>query len=272
MHTLFEVLRNLQVVVFSALAVTAVLMWRKGLDMALRRVGLAEQERKNLEAMRDFVAIAAHDLRTPVTVISGFASLLASQWAELNDTERLEMVGSIERQSGHLARLTEELLILARLEMEEVVVHPSTLVVKPAIERIVNDLAAEYSAVAEVRVDPGLTVYVDPDHFNRIVSNYLGNAYVYGKPPFRIEASSGDGKVTIFVKDEGDGVPTEFARSLFAKFARADKKMSKASHGTGLGLSIVKGLAQVAGGRVWYEPNGPSGSAFAVQLPKAAAK
>jgi len=240
-------------------------------DMALGRVDLASEERKNLETMRDFVAIAAHDLRTPVTLVTGFARLLTSEWAQLEESEKLEMLSSIERQGGHLTNLTEDLLLLSRLETEGVETHPCNVFVKQAIARTVGDLSAEYSAVVELKIDPELQVYVDPDHFERMISHFLTNAYVYGKPPFCVEAFASAEGIRIVVKDQGAGVPREFAHSLFGKFARADKKTSKASDGTGLGLSIVRGLARAAGGQAWYEPNSPNGAAFIVELPRVAA-
>jgi len=240
-------------------------------DMALGRVDLAFEERKNLETMRDFVAIAAHDLRTPVTLVTGFAKLLTSEWAELEESEKLEMVRSIERQGGRLTNLTEDLLLLSRIETEGVDAHPSNVFVKHAIARTVRDLSADYSAVVELKIDPELMVYVDPDHFTRMISHFLTNAYIYGKPPFCVEAFASEEGIRIVVKDQGVGVPREFTQSLFGKFARADKKTSKASDGTGLGLSIVRGLALAAGGRAWYEPNSPHGAAFMVELPRVAA-
>ncbi|MGH2810941.1 MAG: sensor histidine kinase, partial [Actinomycetota bacterium] len=101
-----------------------------------------------------------------------------------------------------------------------------------------------------------------------IITNYLTNAYVYGRAPFEVQATTTGGRTRIVVKDQGEGVPVEFEKSLFGKFARADKK---AMGGTGLGLSIVKGLAEAAGGNAWYRPNTPRGAAFAVELPSQAA-
>lgn len=69
------------------------------------------------------------------------------------------------------------------------------------------------------------------------------------------------------VADEGAGVPGEFIPQLFERFARADKKKSKASAGTGLGLSIVRGLAEAGRGRAWFEPNRPTGARFGVSFP-----
>jgi len=236
-------------------------------DLALERAVLLERQIGNVEAMREFVAIASHEMRTPVTVISGFAGLLVAEWGELDEKERLDMLASIDRNSKHLAHLTEDLLTVSRIETGNIEPHPERISVRSSIERVVHDSGAEFSPEPELVVDSELSVYADPDHFDRMLFNYLSNAYDYGRFPVSIVASNGGPFVRLAVKDCGPGVPPDFADRLFRKFARADKKMSKATDGTGLGLSIVKGLARAAGGDAWYEPNDPIGSTFGLSLP-----
>ena len=114
---------------------------------------------------------------------------------------------------------------------------------------------------------PALTVQVDPHHLGRILDNYVQNAFSYGEPPVRIDATRVGDMVKVQVLDNGPGVPPEFMSSLFGRFARADTPATRAQKGTGLGLSIVRGLAEVNGGQARYEPNVPNGSCFVVELP-----
>jgi signal transduction histidine kinase len=240
-------------------------------DLALSRADLYERERNNVETMRDFVAIASHDLRTPTAVITGYASMLTNKWAALSDDQKHQMVATISRQGVHLARLIEDLLTISQIEAAVIPTAPEELDLRERLAQLLHDLGAVGGEVP-CDVPAGLRVYADPEHLRRIVTNYVRNAGIYGAPPVSLTARRVDGGVEIAVADSGPGVPPEFAPRLFEKFARADKKMSKATEGTGLGLSIVRGLARAAGGDAWYAPNEPTGSIFSVRLPARAAE
>ncbi|HVE98808.1 MAG TPA: ATP-binding protein [Mycobacteriales bacterium] len=237
-------------------------------DLALGRASLFERERRNVDTMRDFVAIASHDLRTPTAVINGYATMLDSKWSDLPEAQRRDMTATIRRQSVHLSRLIEDLLTISQIEAAGIRTMPDEIPVEEAVREIVKDLGDAAEGV-RVEIDPALRLYADHEHFRRIITNYLRNASVYGAPPVLVEGHREGRSAVIRVIDHGAGVPPEFAPRLFQKFARADKKMSKATQGTGLGLSIVRGLARAAGGDAWYVPNQPSGSIFAVRLPSA---
>lgn len=244
----------------SALAVLA--------DLALGRAALFELEARSRDAMRDFVAIASHDLRTPVTVIQGFSQLMTQQWDVLSDEKRQGFAAAIERQSVLLDRLVRDILTVSRLDVQEVEV----LTLRVDVSHSAEDAVASMTEDAEVNVrSKGCVIaQADPEHVSRMLHNYLRNALVYGAPPYTVEIEGRDGWVTVRVRDGGVGVPTEFAPKLFDKFARVDKKKSRAVQGTGLGLSIVKGLAEANGGNTWYEHNDPRGACFGFRLPAAA--
>ena len=240
-------------------------------DLALARAHLLEREREAAaelqaanEAMRDFVAIASHDLRTPVTVIQGFCIALEQQWADIADEARSEYLTIMRRQSEHLTRLVDDLLMVSRIDAKALDTHKESIEVRTAIELALEGMDAEI----EVDADPRLSVYVDPHHINRILRNYVGNAISYGEPPVRIEATHTSGWVELRVRDHGEGIAGEFATRLFDKFARAGTKSTDGKQGTGLGLSIVRGLAEANGGEAWYEPNHPRGSCFGIRLPQ----
>jgi signal transduction histidine kinase len=241
-------------------------------DLALARAELLERERQTAdelkaanETMRDFVAIASHDLRTPVTVIQGFCIALEQQWAGIGDEERAEYLTIMRRQSEHLTRLVDDLLMVTRIDAKALDTHKETVEVRKAIELALEGIEAEI----EVDAEPGLSVFADPHHINRILRNYVGNAISYGEPPVRIEAAPASGWIELRIRDQGEGIAGEFASRLFEKFARAGTKGTDGKQGTGLGLSIVRGLAEANGGEAWYEPNQPRGSCFGIRLPSA---
>lgn len=224
-----------------------------------------EELRSLNQAMRDFVAIAAHDLRAPITSISGFASLLNSGWDTFTDEDRHKYIGVIERSSDSLARLAEDLLTVSLIEADALDTHKQVITLDKAVREAMQTFC-DHAPPGEitVNIDRDLRIDADPSHVKRILVNVVGNALKYGSPPIEICAARADGWVEIRVRDNGEGVPKDFVPRLFGRFARAQS--SAAQPGTGLGLSIVQGLAEANGGEVWYEPNEPNGSCFGVRL------
>lgn len=235
-------------------------------DMAMARIEFAETERRHVEAMRDFVAIASHELRTPITTIGGFTNVLRRRWQQMPDGERQDAISAISRQSQVLSRLVEDLLTVSRIDGGALAPSPELVDVATAVPAIVAELGIPG---VEVRMNAPGAILIDPEHLRRILTNYLRNAEVYGAPPITVESFQRDESVVIQVCDHGPGVPEEFRPRLFGKFARADKKTSRAIGGTGLGLSIVDGLARAAGGVASYQPAPGGGSIFQVTVPVA---
>jgi len=218
------------------------------------------------EAMRSFVATAAHDLRSPLASMVGFSSLLTNNWATLSEEKRLQFVTTIDRQSHKLTWLVDDLLTLSSIEGGVLSTEPERIVVAEAVSQCLAASGRDTTNVS-VSCPPDLVVRADPLHLGRMIDNYLQNAFKYGEPPIRIEAARLGDMVEIRVIDHGSGVPKEFESKLFGKFARADKPSMRQKKGTGLGLSIVHGLAEANGGQARYQPNDPQGAAFIVLLP-----
>jgi signal transduction histidine kinase len=224
----------------------------------------ANDELRNLnQALRDFVAVASHDLRGPLTSILGIASTLNARWMNLAEDKREEFLVIIERQARHLSRLVEDLLTVSRIEAGELDTHKEVVGLCEAVDRIIKDFGRDPSEL-RVRADD-CEVLADPDHLQRILINYLENAFKYGSPPVEVSFEASGEWVDISVCDHGEGVPEDFVPRLFGKFARGAGSVG----GTGLGLSIVQGLARANGGDAWYRANEPSGSCFGVRLPRA---
>jgi len=217
------------------------------------------------EAIRSFTTAAAHDLRTPLTTIVGFSILLTKNWETFSEESRQKFIACIDRQSHNMSSLVDDLLALASIDAGGLSTSPELILLAETIDRYLA-LSGEAGSVS-VSCSPDLLVWVDPQDLERILDNYLQNAFKYGKPPARIDAAQVGDTVELRVLDSGPGVPPEFIESLFDRFARADTPATRAHEGTGLGLSIVRGLAEVNGGQARYEPNIPNGSCFVVELP-----
>lgn len=222
------------------------------------------------QSMRDFVTVASHDLRGPLTSILGWALTLRKKWDSIKDEDRQESLAIIERNARHLGRMIEDLLTISRIESGALEAHAEVVKFQAAIESVMQGFA-EHVAEVKLIAPAGLAVQVDPYHLDRILTNYVGNALKYGEPPVEIEAREEGGWVDIRVRDHGRGVPSDFVPRLFDRFARGGGSNTRNQTGTGLGLSIVQGLARANGGDTWYEPNKPRGSCFAVRLPRPAA-
>lgn len=218
------------------------------------------------EAMRDFVAVASHELRTPTSVINGFAVTMESRWDDLDDVSKRRFVGAIARSATRLSRLIDDLLIVSRIDAGIDEKEPGAAGVAEVVADALEDLGAEAEGV-QVTVAPDLLVDIDAHRLARIVRNYVENALRYGSPPVLVEAAVEQGAVVLRVLDRGDGVPRDLEERLFERFARADRGDSREKGGTGLGLSIVRGLARAADGDAWHERRDGGGSCFAGRLP-----
>lgn len=220
----------------------------------LERLEQAAGERTQL------LAVTAHELRTPVAVVAGFATTLADHWQELEEQERNEMLASMRRGGERLARLVDDLFTAARLETGALEIKPASFDLLPLLTEVAGEVAD-----GDVRVDAGpVTVLADRGRTQQMISNYLTNALRHGAGPVTMSAEVSEGAVRITVADSGPGVSAELLPRLFKKFAGGGGQES-----TGLGLFIVRELARAQGGDAWYEPGPGGGATFAIRLPLA---
>jgi len=231
---------------------------------------LSSELKTSNDSLRDFVAVASHDLRSPLVTIAGFTKILADNWATLSDEVRLKQLGAIQRGVDRLSRLTNDLLASAKVEAEAEQAQPEHIRLATALASYLEAGREELGAVA-VTCPSELVAVVDPSHLTRILDNYLGNAFKYGEPPICIEAQRVGDFVELRVRDHGPGVPPEFVSRLFTKFGRVNTPATRVTQGTGLGLSIVKALAEANHGDASYQQNEPTGGCFVVRLPAAVA-
>lgn len=238
---------------------------------AVQELGRVNEELAAMnQSLREFVAVAAHDLRGPLHLILGLARTMIEGWDAMSAEDKLGYVSIIHRSGNQITRLLDDLLAVSRIEAGMIDTRAEVIKVREAFADAIAVFADDAYEI-EISCPEDVSVLADPDHLRRIVVNYVANALKYGKPPVGVEVSADLEYVEIRVRDRGEGVPEEFVGRLFGKFARADTEATRKETGTGLGLSIVKGLAEANGGEAWYEPNHPAGSCFGVRLPKAAA-
>jgi signal transduction histidine kinase len=241
--------------------------------LALERSRLFAQEhaaRVSLEeadAMKSqFVALASHELRHPAAVIHGIAATLHMRGPELEHEQILKLRRTLYEQTDRLRLLVDQLLDLSRLEAHSVRIEPKPLWVRSRVEELVLMVAGNRADEVEIDVPPDLEAIVDPDAFDRVVSNLIVNALRYGQAPIRVSAEQPDTYFRLTVEDRGPGVPPEFVPQLFERFTRS-RKGREAAGGAGLGLAIALSYAQAHGGELLYEEAQPNGAQFKLVVP-----
>jgi signal transduction histidine kinase len=225
---------------------------------------------KRLQAMeREFVTNVSHDLRTPVTVIRGFAETLADDHETMPPEDRGRFIGKIVSAAGRLQSLVEGLLALASLESGAEVVKEAG-----AVHGAVREVAEEFKARAKaagVKIELDLRApeasAADPVQARRLVQNLIENALAHALGASRLviatEATAEGCRLS--VSDDGAGVSQADLGRLFDRFYRTDR--ARKAGGSGLGLSIVRQVAELHGGKASAEPNRPKGLKVTVTLP-----
>lgn len=228
---------------------------------------LLHEELLNLDAMRqEFVATAAHELRTPASVIYGVAKTIAERRDSLDAKTLAGLVEAFYDASVRLARLTEDLLDLTRFDSATPDLELAPVPLRKLIEELKVSSFPEASEQIELTIPEGLVIMADRAALERILGNVVRNAIVHGEPPISIRATADVGGARISILDRGPGIPEPFARRLFEPFSRSNHSTGKP--GVGLGLAIAQSYARRLGGELHYEPGRPRGSVFTLVLPQ----
>jgi two-component system phosphate regulon sensor histidine kinase PhoR len=239
---------------------------------------VAQLERDHAELERvervrkDFIINVSHELRTPLASIQGYTETLMD--GALNDpNHNMRFLSIIRHNAERLARLTEDLLTLSRVEQKrqkfELETHFIDDLLRDAID-LMRPIAEKADITLVREPDPAeATVHCDSEAVSQILSNLLDNAVKYTPPGGRITvgARTGGEFVEVYVRDTGVGIPAEDLPRLFERFYRVDKARSRELGGTGLGLSIVKHLVAAQGGVTRVESTVNQGSTFFFTLP-----
>ena len=229
-------------------------------------------ETKKLEKLRrDFVANASHELRTPVAAIVGAAETLAAGAADEPEA-RASFLDILMRHAHRLARLTADLLDIARLE-GGYKPRVETVDVNAAVDGVLSALkgrADEKSVTLARDVPEGATLAAERAAVDQILTNLVDNAVKYTPPKgtVTVRAQPRGTTLQLTVEDTGPGIPAEHVPRLFERFYRVDDARSRELGGTGLGLAIVKHLALANRGAVRVESEVGRGSRFIVSLPR----
>ena len=236
----------------------------------------ANAELRHLDEIKSmFVSVAAHELRTPLSPISGYVEMLLDEdFGPLTDNQR-EPLEAVKRSAHRLLTITNSLLDVTRIEAERVdlVLQPTNL---PALVEIV---VTEFWSQLEAKTQR-LTLHAPPDlppalcdeaRAVQIIGNLLSNASKYtpqgGQVRVGVATAEEEGFLQISVADTGVGISTEDQEKLFMRFFRAESAALTQASGAGLGLYITRSLVERHGGRIWFESEPDKGSTFYVTFP-----
>ena len=232
--------------------------------------------RENNEKMRqEFTANVSHELKTPLTSISGYAELIETGIAKPEDVQGFAQ--KIHVEATRMLQLVNDILQLSKLDSaSETGSTPAMEVVdlldvaKECVER--QKLNARRAYISLSYLGESAPVRGSRDLLDELCQNLCDNAIRYNRPGGKVQittACSRDGHCTLTVADNGIGIPKEAQSSVFERFYRVDKSRSKATGGTGLGLAIVKHIARIHGARIKLESRVDEGTTITVTFPTA---
>ena len=234
----------------------------------LGRIEEAFDERTESEArLRQFIADASHELRTPVTTIRGYAELYR-RGALRQRRELDEAMRRTEQEAVRMGTLVEDLLHLARLDQGRPLERAPVDLTAVAADAVLDAQAVAPDRVIEVAGPGSLTVLGDEARLRQVTANLVGNALVHA-PGARIDVrvARQDGHAVLEVADDGPGMAPEDAAKAFDRFYRSDASRQRHSGGTGLGLAIVEATVRALGGTVSIETAPGEGTTVRVELP-----
>jgi signal transduction histidine kinase len=232
---------------------------------------------RELDVMKsEFLSFAAHQLRSPLTAVRGYASMiLEGSYGEPSDRIK-DAVEKIFKAGTSLVNVVEDFLNITRIEQGKIKYNFKHIDVKKLVEEII----AEQKNVVEKaglklffnpQIDTDYFVTADEEKIKQVVTNLLDNAVKYTKDgaiTLDLERDDVEHKIRLWVADTGIGMPPELLPQLFTKFRRASPAAKINIRGTGLGLFIAKEIMKVHHGHIWAKSDGEGkGSTFVIELP-----
>jgi PAS domain S-box-containing protein len=236
------------------------------------------QQRLESETQNTFISVVSHELKTPVSIIRGYAEMLARTDVTWNPDQIQESLRVIIEESDRLTDEINSLLDVSRVQLNALPMELTTWSLYELIEQTCARF--EHHATAhginfDVRVTPDFSpVYADRSRTRLVFENLITNAMKYSPNggPVRITARSDSGMAIITVSDHGIGVAPEDQNRIFERFYRVDNRLRREQQGFGLGLYLAKAIIEAQHGQIWVESRVNHGSRFSFSLPLAVAK
>jgi len=231
------------------------------------------------ELQKTFISVVSHELKTPVSIIKGYAGTLGRPEANWSSELVQEYAEVIEEESDRLTELIDNLLEASRLQSGTFRLDISDEVM---LDRMAVDTVKKFESHSEIHAysidfpEDFPPVFGDDRRLTQVFNNLIGNAIKYSPDGGRIDISGQvhTDYITISVSDEGIGIPNHDQHRIFEKFSRLDNALSRKTEGTGLGLFLTKAIIEAHGGSIWFSSNnGPdngetNGTTFTFSIPR----
>lgn len=235
----------------------------------------ANEKLKALDKLKDeFISLAAHELRTPMTAVKSYLWMILNRAATLDDAKKKLYMERVYNSTERLIYLVNDMLNVSRIESGRLTLTPANMSIVILTHEVVEEFAAKVTERKQslVVVDSLIPeVYADKDKMHEVLLNLIGNAIKYTQEGGKITVSfkQNGGIVETAVSDTGKGISKEGIAKLFTKFGRLDNTLVAVGEtgGSGLGLYICKQLVELSGGKIWVESEVGHGSTFAFSLP-----
>jgi PAS domain S-box-containing protein len=215
----------------------------------------------------EIVSTVSHELRSPLTSVKGYTSLMLNRWERLADDQKRMMLEQVNHDADRVTRLITELLDISRLETGRLILRRQMVDLPRLAASVVEKVAMEYPELDATTDFPAAfpKVYADPDKIEQVLTNLVENACKYASPQgLRIDGEVGPEWVSVNVHDRGEGIPESDLPKVFTKFFR--RSVGRPT-GSGLGLWISRGLVESHGGELRAESKEGRGSTFRFTLP-----
>jgi PAS domain S-box-containing protein len=224
------------------------------------------------ELKSTFVSVVSHELKTPVALIKGYAETLRRDDVEWDRDTVQESLDVIAEEADHLTHLIDSLLEASRIQAGGLKLQPTDVDLPRLAEKIIDAFRTQtniHTFELDFQSDLPL-VWGDPERLREVLSNLVSNAVKYSPDGGTVWIGGrvdGSG-ATVYVADQGIGIPPEEQSRIFDRFHRVETGLHRRTEGTGLGLYLVKAIVEAHGGRVWVESAPGRGSIFMFTLPR----
>jgi len=226
--------------------------------------------RENEQKKDELIVYLAHDIKTPLTSMIGYLSLL-DEIDDMPEEKRKKYIGIALDKSYRLEDLINELFDVARFNSEKIILEKEELNLNLMLEQIIDDfypVLNEKNKKINSKLDEKIMLYADPDKLSRVFSNLIKNAINYSKEDsdIDIDVSKTEDNVIVKVKNNGKQIPKEKLDRIFEKFYRLDSSRTSKTGGSGLGLAIAKEIVELHNGNISAESNMEE-TIFTIELP-----
>lgn len=235
-------------------------------------VFIEEQAKKHSE-QNDFFPMVVHELRSPLSVISGAADLLTKNTDELNTEQIHTLLNQIKSSSSSLLKTVGDILDISKMEGRKFQINK----VYGDIGDVLKEECGYFEPLAKVKniilscpVSAKIPSFsFDPDRVKQVLNNLIANSIKFCSEKGKVAVSAREDTQSVIVEvaDDGVGIPDKDKPLIFHKFFQASNQDGVREKGTGLGLAICKGIIEAHGGKIWLEDNKPKGAKFTFSLP-----